>query len=183
MMIAYIVTEGSLDEKLLKQLLPEDLLRDVGIVAAGGLSDGISMARSLAVKRQVPLLMIVDADSVEPRLIGERRSEIKNIVAGVAVSAVEVILAVPQLEAVLFHDRTLLTQWFGDRITQEDLIRAEFQPRQVLERLLAESPNAVSLETMIEQLTDRQVESLRQATVIQEAMQFLRSVQPRVEVA
>jgi hypothetical protein len=36
---------------------------------------------------------------------------------------------------------------------------------------------------MIEQLTDRQVESLRQATVIQEAMQFLRSVQSRVEVA
>jgi hypothetical protein len=182
-MIAYIVTEGSLDEKLLERLLPAKLLCDVGIVAAGSLSSITSMSRSLAVRRQVPLLIIVDADSVESRLIEERRSELKYIVAGVAIAPVEVIMAVPQLEAVLFHDRALLTQWFGDRMTQEDLIRAEFQPRQVLERLLAESPNGLTLAVMIEQLTDQQVESLRQATVIQEAMQFLRSVQSLAEVA
>jgi hypothetical protein len=182
-MMAYIVTEGSLDEKLLQRLLPVKLLCDVGIVAAGSLSSVTSMSRSLAVKRQVPLLIIVDADSVESRLIEERRSELKYIVAGVSIAVVEVIMAVPQLEAVLFHDRSLLTQWFGDRITQEDLIRAEFQPRQVLERLLAESPDGLTLAVMIEQLTDRQVESLRQTTVIQEAMQFLRSVQSVAEVA
>jgi hypothetical protein len=182
-MMAYIVTEGSLDEKLLQRLLPTKLLCDVGIVAAGSLSSVTSMSRSLAVKRQVPLLIIVDADSVESRLIEERRSELKYIVAGVSIAVVEVIMAVPQLEAVLFHDRSLLTQWFGDRITQEDLIRAEFQPRQVLERLLAESPDGLTLAVMIEQLTDRQVESLRQTTVIQEAMQFLRSVQSVAEVA
>jgi hypothetical protein len=182
-MIAYIVTEGSLDEKLLQRLLPAELLRDVGIVAAGSLSSVTSMSRSLAVRRRVPILVVVDSDSVEPRAIASRRTDINEMVAGVAIEPVEVLVAVPQMEVVLFQDRALLTQWFGDRITQEDLIRAEFQPRQVLERLLAESPNAVSLETMIEQLNDRQVETLQQATVIQEAMQFLRSVQMRVEVA
>jgi hypothetical protein len=35
-MIAYIVTEDTFDEQLLKRLLPGDLLRDVFIVAAGG---------------------------------------------------------------------------------------------------------------------------------------------------
>jgi hypothetical protein len=182
-MIAYIVTEGSFDEKLLQKLLPGDLRQAVGIVAAGGLSAVKSMARSLAIKRNVPILIVVDSDSLEPRAIADRRVDINEIVAYVSTQPVEVILAVPQMEAVLFHDRPLLTQWFGDRITQEDLIRAEFQPRQVLERLLAESPNGLTLAVMIEQLTDRQVESLRQATVIQEAMQFLRSVQSRVEVA
>lgn len=82
-MIAYIVIEGSLDEKLLQRLLPAKLLCDVGIVAAGSLSSVTSMSRSLAVRRQVPLLIIVDADSVESRLIEERRSELKYIVAGV----------------------------------------------------------------------------------------------------
>jgi hypothetical protein len=182
-MIAYIVTEGPVDEKLLHRLLPGDLLQDVGIVAAGGLSAIKSMARSLAVKRNVPILIVVDSDSVEPRAIADRRVDINEIVAYASIQPVEVVLAVPQLEVVLFHDRTLLTQWFGDRITQEDLIRAEFQPRQVLERLLAESPNGLTLAVMIEQLTDRQVESLRQTTVIQEAMQFLRSVQSVAEVA
>jgi hypothetical protein len=182
-MIAYIVTEGPVDEKLLHRLLPGDLLQDVGIVAAGGLSAIKSMARSLAVKRNVPILIVVDSDSVEPRAIADRRVDINEIVAYASIQPVEVVLAVPQLEVVLFHDRTLLTQWFGDRITQEDLIRAEFQPRQVLERLLAASPNGLTLTTMIEQLTDRQVESLRQATVIQEAIGFLRSVQSVAEVA
>jgi hypothetical protein len=182
-MIAYIVTEGSLDEKLLQRLLPSELLCDVGIVAAGSLSSVTAMSRSLAIKRKVAILVVVDSDSVEPRAIAYRRTDINEMVSGIAVEPVEVVLAVPQMEVVLFHDRTLLTQWFGDRITQEDLIRAEFQPRQVLERLLAASPNSLTLTTMIEQLTDLQVESLRQATVIQEAIGFLRSVQSVAEVA
>jgi hypothetical protein len=182
-MIAYIVTEGPSDEKLLHRLLPGDLLQDVGIVAAGGLSAIKSMARSLAVKRNVPILIVVDSDSVEPRAIADRRVDINEIVAYASIQPVEVVLAVPQMEVVLFHDRSLLNQWFGDRITPEDLIRAEFQPRQVLERLLTESPNGLTLEVMIEQLTDRQIESLRQATVIREAIGFLRSVQSVAEVA
>jgi hypothetical protein len=182
-MIAYIVTEGSLDEKLLQRLLPSELLCDVGIVAAGSLSSVTAMSRSLAIKRKVPILVVVDSDSVEPRAIAYRRTDISEMVSGIAVEPVQVVLAIPQMEVVLFRDRSLLNQWFGDRITQEDLIRAEFQPRQVLERLLAESPNGLTLAVMLEQLTDRQVESLRQATVIQEAMQFLRSVQSMVEVA
>jgi hypothetical protein len=92
-----------------------------------------------------------------------------------------VILAVPQMEIVFFHDRDILTQWFGDRLTPEILIRAEFQPRQMLEHLLAEGERSPA--ELIEGLSDRQVEALRQTTVIQEAMGFLRSVQPMVDAA
>jgi hypothetical protein len=174
-MIAYIVTEDTFDEKLLKRLLPGELLRDVFIVAAGGLSDGISMARSLAVRRQVPLLLVFDSDSVDSGLIEQRRSEIEYIVAGVSIKPIKVVMAVPQLEGVLFGDRELVQRWFGDRLTQEDLIRAEYQPRMVLERLVEGS--GMSVEGLIEGLSDREVERLRSAGVIREAMVFLEQVQ------
>jgi hypothetical protein len=174
-MIAYIVTEDTFDEKLLKRLLPGDLLRDIFIVAAGGLSDGISMARSLAVRRQVPLLLVFDSDSVDAGLIEQRRSEIEYIVAGVSIRPIKVVMAVPQLEGVLFSDRELVRRWFGDWLTQEDLIRAEYQPRMVLERLVAEG--GMSIEGLVEGLSDREVERMRSAGVIREAMAFLEQVQ------
>jgi hypothetical protein len=180
-MNAYIVTEDPLDKKMLERILPPELLQEVGIVAAGGLSAVTAMARSLAVRRKVPILVMVDSDSVEPRAIAYRQTDINEMISGVAIKPVEVILAVPQMEIVFFHDRDLLTQWFGDRLTPEILIRAEFQPRQMLEHLLADGEHSQA--ELIEGLSDRQVEVLRQATVIQEAMGFLRSVQPMVEAA
>jgi hypothetical protein len=180
-MNAYIVTEGPLDKKLLQRLLPTELLQEVGIVEAGSLSAVTAMARSLAVRHKVPILVVVDSDSVEPRAIAYRRTDINELIAGIAVKPVEVLLAVPQMEVVFFQDRNLLTQWFGDRLTPEILIRAEFQPRQMLEGLLAGDDR--SQVELIEGLSDRQVEFLRQAAVIQEVIGFLRSVQPMIWVA
>jgi hypothetical protein len=101
-MISYIVCEGTFDVELLKYILPQDLLNDVEIVAAGGLSAIKSLSRSLLVRRQVPVAIVADADSIVPELVQERHNSIEELVRSVSIDTpVKVILAVPSIEIIL----------------------------------------------------------------------------------
>lgn len=183
-MIAYIVCEGTLDAKLLQRVLPEELLSDVEVVAAGGLSAAKSLVRSLLVRRQLPVAMVVDADSVASDLVQERLTSIEEIVKSVSVDTlVEVILAVPSIESVFFQDHFLLSRILGYEPASEILGLATFQPRQALQQLLTKSHKANSESQIINQLTNEDLEVLRQTPVIQEIIHFLQSVQATATVS
>ena len=62
-MIAYIICEGIDDKQLLKAVLPEISLNQVEIVVGGGISSVKSIARSLVVRRQTPVAIVVDSGS------------------------------------------------------------------------------------------------------------------------
>ncbi len=63
-MTAYLVCEGDRDAQLLKRVLPEEILNNVEIISAGGLSAVKSLARSLIVRRQAPVAIVMDADVI-----------------------------------------------------------------------------------------------------------------------
>ncbi len=177
-MNAYIVCEGDFDAQLLQVVLPKELLNEVEIVAAGGLSAVKSLARSLLVRRQVPIAIVVDADSVSTDLVQERRNSIEEIVESVAVDTpIKVILAVPTIEIVFFQNGLLLPRLLGFEPSESVLELATSQPRKALEQLFSESRNGHSLSQIINQLTDTDIEILRTASVIQEITNFLQSVQ------
>ncbi len=177
-MNAYIVCEGAFDRQLLQRVLPEELLNNVEIVAAGGLSAAKSLARSLLVRRQLPIAIVVDADSVAPELIQERLNTIEEIIESVSVNTlVKVILAVPSMETIFFQDNLLLSRLLGYKPSQELLSLAAFQPREALQKLLSQANQKPSRLQMITHLTHDDLEILRKAPVIQEIMQFLDSVQ------
>jgi hypothetical protein len=183
-MKAYIVCEGELDATLLQHVLPEPLLNNVGIVAAGSLSSAKSMARSLVVRRQVPVAIVVDAETVNPDQVEERRREVKEIVESVAPNtAVEVILAVPAIEAIFFQDSSLLPRLLSSVLSQEILSLAVYQPQQALTQLMTQSKKRQNESWMIEQLADEDLEILRKASVIKEIIQFLQSVQETADAA
>jgi hypothetical protein len=182
-MIAYIVCEGIFDVHLLKRVLPEELLNNVEIVYAGGLSAVKSLARSLIVRRQVPVAIVVDADSVAPEIIQERLKSIEELVESVSVNTpIKVIAAVPQTEIIFFQDIGLLSGLLGYEPSQNMLTIAAFQPCKTLKTLLSQSYNKDNFSQVINQLTNEDLEILRQAPFIQELIHFLQSVQETATV-
>ena len=176
-MTAYIVCEGERDAQLLKRLLPEEFVSNVEIVAAGGLSAVKSLARSLVVRRQSPVVIVADADSTIPEQIEQRLKDTEEVVGNIAANTpVKVILAVPALEIVFFQDISLLSRLLGYAPSQDMLGSAVYQPWQALKQLIAQSKNFRSQSQLVEQLTNEDLEILRKAPVIQEVIQFLQSV-------
>lgn len=176
-MTAYIVCEGERDAQLLKRLLPEEFVGNVKIVAAGGFSAVKSLARSLIVRRQSPVVIVADADAIIPEQVEQRLKDTEAIVENIAVNTpVKVILAVPTLEIIFFQDVSLLSRLLGYVPSQDVLGLAMYQPWQALKQLISQSKNFQSQAQLVEQLTNEDLEVLRKAPVIQEIIQFLQSV-------
>jgi hypothetical protein len=176
-MTAYIVCEEEHDAHVLKRLLSEELVGNVEIVAAGGLSAVKSLARSLVVRRQSPVAIVADADATIPEQVEQRLKDTEEIVENIAVNTpVKVILAVPTLEIIFFQDVSLLSRLLGYTPSQDLLSLAVHQPWQALNQLISQSKNLQSQSQLVDQLTTEDLEALRQAPVIQEIVQFLQSV-------
>jgi len=182
-MIAYIICEANFDTQLLKAVLPKELLNNVEVVNADTISNIKSLARSLIVRRQVPVVIVVDADSVDPDLIQERCNNIQKIVESVSINTpVKVILAIPEMETIFFQDTILLSRLLGLELAQEIIILAKFQPRQALKELLSQSKNYHDQSQLMNQLANEDLKIIRKAPVIQELIQFLQSVREPAKV-
>jgi hypothetical protein len=181
-MTAYIVCEGEHDAQLLKRILPEELVYNVEVVAAGGLSDVKSLARSLIVRRQSPVAIVADADSTTPEQVEQRLKDTEEIIGNIAANTlVKVILAVPTFEAIFFQDVSLLSRLLGYTPSPDMLSLAVYQPKQALNKLVSQSKNFLSQSQLVEQLTNEDLEFLRKAPVIQEVIQFLQSARETTE--
>jgi len=185
-MSIYILCEGLKDEKLLNFVLPKQLLSDfdVKIVVAGGSSGVKSLARSLVVRRQAPVAIVVDAGSVIPEFIQERCENIEEIVKGVAGNTpVKVFLAVPEIEVVFFQDVSFLTKLLGYIPDQHALDLAVFAPKKILQQLLSQSGKINNYSEIFNQLSPEDTEILRKAPLIQEIICFLESIRKTATAA
>ncbi|MEA5485453.1 MULTISPECIES: hypothetical protein [Pseudanabaena] len=182
-MIAYIICEGIDDKRILQTLLPEASLNQVEIVVGGGISSVKSIARSLVVRRQTPVVIVVDSDSTVPELVKMRIGEITDIVESVSVNTpVKVVLFVPEIEIIFFRDPLLLSRLLGYDPSQEELNLAILQPRKVLEQLLAKSEKVCDRSQIINQIANENINYLRNDPAIQELIDFLQSVNKLVKV-
>jgi hypothetical protein len=182
-MIAYIICEGVDDKQLLKIVLPEISLNQVEIVVGGGISSVKSIARSLVVRRQTPVAIVVDSDSTVPELVQMRIRETTEIVESVSVNTpVKVMLFVPELEAIFFQDLQLLSKLLGYAPSQDELSLAASQPRKVLAQLLAKSDKVRNRTEIINQLAEENINNLRDFSTIQELIEFLQSVREPANV-
>jgi len=178
-MITYIVCEESTDAKLLNCVLPKQFHSDlrVEIVAAGGLSAVKSLARSLVIRRQMPVAIVVDSDSVAPEFIQERREDIEEIVKSVAGNIpVKVFVFIPEIEVIFFQNIPFLERLIGYKPDRAILNLAGFQPRKVLDQLIAQSEKIDNYSEFINQLSHEDAKILSQAPIIQEIIHFLESV-------
>ena len=181
-MIAYIICEGLSDTQILQSILPKQLLKEVEVVAAGGISSVKSLARSLVVRRQVPVAIVVDADSTVPELVQMQTNSITQIVESVSVNTpVKVILFVPEMEAIFFQDPQLLSRLLGYSPSQDELTLAISQPAKVLKQLITKSEKVNDLTQFINKLSDENIDTLRNTSAIQELIYFLQAVCEPIE--
>lgn len=179
----YVVCEGQTDVQLLKKVLPSESSKNVEIVAAGGLYALKSLALSLVVRRQSPVAVVVDSDSVVPEQIQQRVKDIEELLSSLAANTpVKVIPSVPALEGIFFHDVSLLTRLLGYVPTSDSLNQSMYQPYQVLDQLFSKSKNIKNIAQLIDNLTEQDTATLRESRVIQELMEFLQSIQVTDEV-
>jgi hypothetical protein len=182
-MTTYLVCEGAYDAQLLRCVLPEELLYNLEIIPAGGFSAIKSLARSLIVRRQAPVLIVMDADVIIPDQVSERLKDTEEIIGSVAANTpVKVILAVPTIETIFFQDVSLLARLFGYMPSSDVFSLAIYQPKQVLQQLISQSGKYQSQSQLIEQLINEDLSAIRATTVIKEIIQFLQSVRETANV-
>lgn len=137
-----VVTEGPTDVLLLQAVLriPED---DpwVQFQAAGGWSAADSLARSYLANGAGDVVLVVDADTIDPQGIEERKQFLRHSLAEIASAARKlVVVMVPALEVVLFADRSLLETLVGREVSEVDFVRGQYEPVKVLQSLLGNEP-------------------------------------------
>jgi hypothetical protein len=173
--IAYIFCKEMIDAQILKALIPELLLSGVEIFPGGGISSLTSLARSLMVRRQVPIGIVVDNDTLKS--FQEHTKEIEENVKSVAIDApVKVWEFMPAIEILFFQDIDLLSRLLGYKPSKEDLDLAVSQPKKVLEQLIARSEAIGNQTQFIDQLAHEDLRIIQGTPIIQELMDFLQAI-------
>jgi hypothetical protein len=98
-MIAYVLTENPLDPDSLREAVPGKLREGVEFVAAGSISSVKSLARSLLVRRRLPVALVIRGAPLAPELTQERRQSTEEVVESVAGDVPVKVLAVQDVGA------------------------------------------------------------------------------------
>ena len=172
---AYVFVEGEQDVAILKKLLPAKLLKDVEILAGGGVYGASTLAASFLAKRQQPVALVLDADTNDEHLIYERYDLARWSLEQASVNTpFEVLIAKPSIEAVFFQDQTLLETITKHQFTELEWKLAKLQPQTIL----ASEPGGKSaaIQKLLANLNKESIETLRQHPLIQSLTGFLSSV-------
>ncbi len=172
-MKTYLVTESNDAMFLLKQLLPTDLLHRIKFVPRTDYDWAQSTAITLVTSKLEPVVLVLDADSIDPDTIGERLVVNESHLRYSAIARFKVLLAVPEIEILLFQDRAILEEVLDCEISAVDWARAEFIPRSILQKLLTNGPQPMTLAALLDQLTPAMIAKLRHHPLLQEITAFL----------
>ena len=165
-MNCYIIVEGTIDKVVLESVLLPSFIREnrLEILDGGGLSGADSLARTLLVTRQEPVVLLVDADSNQARAIAEKRVILQESLGETAPAAnYRVLLAEPALEAIFFQDENLLRKYIPT-LTTENFIRGQYTPNRILKELLGDDYPM----RFLERITEEDLQTWRRAGIIQE---------------
>jgi hypothetical protein len=183
MKTAYVVVEGASDEEILRAVLDPKLIENVGIVPAGGLAIVPSLARSILVRRSVPVAVFIDSDSLNPEAISDRRVQFKELISSVAGRIPSlVVMVVPEVEAIFFSAPDLINGVFG-QVPPELLALGQRDPKGILAHLESISNQRWDTKKAFEIMSQHDLELIRQTRPINELTGFLAQVQKAAAVA
>ena len=133
-----VVTECEADARFLWWALG-DAAKSASFFDGQGKSAANSRARSILIDDRRPVAVVLDADLFDADAVASQRQFYKDgldsVAGGVATLA---LLPAPTLEVVAFYSPRLLKAAVGKRVGERDLLRAKYEPRAVLDRLLPE---------------------------------------------
>ena len=177
-----IVTEGQSHVLLLQALLgisPDH--PQITFMAAGGWSGADSYARTVLIQDEANVALVVSADTTRSDEAESRRCFLQHSLGDVTLHKKFCVLVIePQIEALLFQERSLVEQLVGKRISDAEWKRAASKPREVLTEALR--PLAVQ-EAMETRLSRIDFASLAHNPLMQELKNFLPRARKKVLVA
>lgn len=108
------------------------------IVTAGGKYDTISVAGTMLTLRDEPVIVVLDADTTNERLLAEQSSDLRALLNRAASPDLwRLAFFVPELEIALVHDEVVAQRIFGRPLDEVEQALRELAPKKVLERLFA----------------------------------------------
>jgi hypothetical protein len=136
----YIVAQTQFQTDLLQRLLESQELPEHAVVRGGRFTMALTHGSSILRQLSAPVVVVMDADSVEPHKVREQEADCEYLLPAGNFRGIraDVLMAVPQVEVVLFSDPETLGCILGRKLTEREKIEGEFRPRAVLDRLLAE---------------------------------------------
>jgi hypothetical protein len=136
----YIVAQTQFQTDLLRRLLELQELPDYAVVRGGKFTMALTHGSSILRQLSAPVVVVMHADSVEPHKVREQEADCEYLLPAGNFRGIlsDVLMAVPQVEVVLFGDPEALECVLGRQLTEREKIEGEFRPRAVLDRLLEE---------------------------------------------
>jgi hypothetical protein len=167
-----VVTQGSSGAELLRKLLGAMELPEHQVLDGGRRSSAVSLAASIVNHRPRPTVLVLDTDTVEPGAIHEQESTARFLFAAPPSVPSSLLMAVPQVEVVVFGQAEALGCILGREPTEMELLEARFRPRGVLERLLAEV--GMDRAAFIERINPRAAGRFAEHPLVQSLADFIR---------
>ena len=174
-----VVVAGASAARLIRRVLNDPAVR---VEDTWERSSAMRRAGRLAGMEEEPVVLVLDTDSVEERPMVEDRLEIGGYLRGRSGGTPsKLVLAVPQVEAVLFSDRAGLERALGRKIADDDAFEARFRPRAVFQRLLGDGETEERALEVIDRLDDAALSRMAKHPIIREIVDFAAEVRAHEE--
>lgn len=151
---------------------------EVAVFAKGpGNPEAAVAARSQRYHEPVPLALVLDARTTDPDFVTEQEHEwfsFTQLNMTWPDVPFQLFMAVPEVETVLFHDPPTLERILGRPIPPDALFEAQFRPRVVLQRLIAECDPARDLGWLAERIDAEAAHAFAGHPLMQSLIAFLR---------
>jgi hypothetical protein len=173
---AYVVTEGEAEAALIRQVLRSADVDDVYVAPAGGRSAAMSLAKTIVMKRDRPVALVLDAETSDPDRVREQQQIVQDIIAvGPTVAPLRVFLAVPEVEAVFFADLPTTNRLLGQPQLKKKPVEAEARPKAALQKLLGTHHKPKELADFFGTVDQEAARALAQHEPFRSLVSFLRA--------
>ncbi|MEA3341843.1 MAG: DUF4276 family protein [Chloroflexota bacterium] len=183
----YIITEGVTDQEILKTVLPPIVLNGVNFIAGAGRYAVQSLARSILATEQVPVALVVDADTTTDTAIREQLDFLRNSLGQASFGVkFEVFLAIPEMEILLIQDWDFIRQLTGkSKFSAIEIEFAKLHPKKFLLSILGDAePYDVALQSFLKKISDQTIETIQKYPLVNQLGEFLLSViNPNLELS
>ena len=167
----YLLVKGISELAFFRRLLPADLKSVTTIVTSGGRSNIVSKARSLMVTKRKPLVLVTDANVIEKDAVEQRHQSLHELLRSATAGVpFKVVLAVPEIESWFFDVPEVVERLSGKQLSLEQRQLGEIRPKEALSQIFKAQ---VSVAHLADELTEKEVQALRESYPRKDLIEFL----------
>jgi hypothetical protein len=183
-----IIVEGASDAQIIRAILGEALSKKVRIFAGQGRASLARVGRNVLFHEGGPVLLVMDSDTLDPRLTAELQSMTRVAMSGAITSGVQlpvptaaepppfrVFTFVPEIKAVFFEAPQVLERTLGKTPSCEKVKDGRLVPKQTLTDLLGEVNGAPNYHVLLGRI-DPAIGSGTQASALKQIVESMLAV-------